>query len=195
MSTDGNHEIEIKIPVRDAEALVRGLQSAGFRLKTPSTFESNTLYDNASGDLRRAGEVLRLRVYGERCTLTHKSRGVAGRHKSRVEHETVVANPEQMHAILIGLGYRPAFRYEKMRAEWCDGKGEVVLDRTPIGDLGEIEGEPDWIDRVAKLLGVTEADYITSSYADLFFRWKQRTGSQAREMTFEQCGTPQPSAE
>jgi adenylate cyclase, class 2 len=192
MTAHDSNEVEIKFLVRDAQALVRSLQSAGFHQQTPSTFEANTLYDTASGDLRRAGEVLRLRVYGDRCLLTHKSRGVALKHKTRVEHETAVASAEEMHAILTALGFRPAFRYEKFRAEWSDGAGQVVIDRTPIGDLAEIEGAPQWIDRIAKILGLSEDDYITASYAELFFRWKERTGSAALHMTFEQCGTPRP---
>ena len=75
-----------------------------------------------------------------------------------------------MHAILTALGFRPVFRYEKFRAEWSDGTGEVVIDHTPIGDLAEIEGGPEWIDRIANLLGISERDYITASYAELFFR-------------------------
>jgi adenylate cyclase class 2 len=192
MSTDKKHEVEIKFFVRSVEELSSTLEKSGFHLKTPSTFERNTLYDNAAGDLRRRGEVLRLRVYGERCKLTYKSRGEAGRHKTRIEHETGVASEEQTHAILTALGYQPAFRYEKLRAEWSDGAGDVVIDQTPIGDLGEIEGEPGWIDRTAQKLGLVEADYITDSYVALFFRWKERTGSAARNMTFDECGTPRP---
>ncbi len=165
-------------------------RSAGFHERTASTFEANTLYDTASGDLRRAGEVLRLRHYCDRWTLTHKSRGSAGKHKERVEHETAVANGEQMHAILTVLGYRPSFRYEKYRAEWSDGASDVVIDHTPIGDLAEIEGVPQSIDRIANSIGIAESDYITDSYVALFFRWKERTGSSALNMTFEECGRP-----
>ena len=28
----------------------------------------------------------------------------------------------------------------KIRYEWSDGKGHVVVDETPIGNFGEIEG-------------------------------------------------------
>jgi adenylate cyclase, class 2 len=190
MSANNSNEVEIKFLVHDASALVNSLQSAGFHEQTPSTFEANTLYDDASGALRRAGEVLRLRLYGGHWRLTHKTRGTASKHKTRVEHETSVGDGEEMHAILTALGFSPSFRYEKYRAEWTDGTGEIVIDRTPIGDLAEIEGAPDWIDRIAKLLGLSEDDYITASYAELFFRWKQRTASAALNMTFDECGTP-----
>jgi adenylate cyclase class 2 len=193
MSAPNSSEVEIKFLVHAPATLVRNLQSAGFTEKTPSTFESNTLYDNSVGDLRRAGEVLRLRLYGDHWKLTHKSRGDSdARHKTRVEHETAVEDGEQMHDILVALGFGPSFRYEKYRAEWTDGSGDVVIDRTPIGHIAEIEGAPDWIDRTAKLLGISQGDYITASYVELFLRWKQRTGSPALNMTFEECGTPRP---
>jgi adenylate cyclase class 2 len=192
MTANANSEIEIKFVVHDDGALSHSLQAAGFHQKTPSTFEANTLYDNASGKLRHAGEVLRLRVYGGKWRITHKTKGKAGKHKNRIEHESAVANGDEMHAILTALGYAPAFRYEKYRAEWTDGEGEVVIDRTPIGCFGEIEGSPEWIDRTAKVLNLSESDYITASYAELFSRWKERTASPARNMTFEECGAPHP---
>jgi len=90
-----------------------------------------------------------------------------------------------MDAILRGLGYAPSFRYEKLRAEWTDAKGQVVIDETPIGNFCEIEGPPRWIDATAKTLGVSSEDYITKNYATLFADWKQETKSPATEMTFK----------
>ena len=84
---------------------------------------------------------------------------------------------------------KPSFRYEKFRSEWTDGKGQVVLDHTPIGEFGEIEGPPDWIDHIAKLLGISESQYITDSYAALFEQFKRRTHCKGENMTFDECGT------
>ena len=56
------------------------------------------------------------------------------------------ATARQMDLILRALGYAPSFRYEKFRAEWTDGKGQVVVDETPIGNFCEIEG-PAPLDR------------------------------------------------
>jgi adenylate cyclase class 2 len=144
----------------------------------------NVLYDLPGQKLRKRGELLRLRQYGKKWVFTHKAKGTAGRHKVRVERETQLENGEQMDEILRALGFVPTFRYEKFRAEWSDGKGHVVLDKTPIGDFGEIEGTPRWIDRTAKALGIAREDYITQTYAPMFFEWKRRTGSPAEEMTF-----------
>jgi adenylate cyclase class 2 len=178
-------EIEIKFRVADLRALTRKLRAAGFRLVTPRTHELNTLYDLTGGVLRTRGELLRLRKYGADWVLTHKSKGTAGRHKSRVEIETRVVDGKKMDAILRALGYAPSFRYEKFRAEWTDGKGHVVVDETPVGNFGEIEGAPRWIDATAKKLGLTEKDYILTNYAGLFLEWKARTKSTAEEMTFK----------
>ena len=177
-------EIEIKFRVADLRALNRKLRAAGFRLVTPRTHEMNTLYDLPGQVLRARKQLLRIRKYGSTWTLTHKSGGKRGRHSSRVELETRVADGKKMDAILRALGYGPTFVYEKLRAEWTDGKGQVVVDETPIGNFCEIEGQPRWIDTTAKKLGVTPDQYIINNYAGLFAEWKKRTASAAKEMTF-----------
>jgi adenylate cyclase, class 2 len=181
-------EIEIKFLVSDMSALERGVARSGFRCVTPLTHELNTLYDLPGQKLRRKGELLRLRKYGEIWKLTHKARAKVGRYKTRVELETAVSDGQQMDLILRSLGYHQVFTYEKLRSEWSDGRGHVVLDHTPIGDIAEIEGPPRWIDAVARNLGVSSASYITKSYAELFFEWKRRTKRKAMNMTFRECG-------
>ncbi|MGA8705049.1 MAG: class IV adenylate cyclase, partial [Candidatus Sulfotelmatobacter sp.] len=185
-----NKEIEIKFRVADMRSLGRKLRAARFRLVTERTHEMNTLYDLPGEVLRRRKELLRIRQYGSEWTLTHKSKGNIGRHNARTEVETSVADGKKMDLILRALGYSTSFRYEKFRAEWTDGKGQVVVDQTPIGNFCEIEGAPRWIDAVAKKLGVNRADYITKNYARLFLDWKARTRSKATEMTFKEAATP-----
>lgn len=178
-------EIEIKFRIDDVGDLNRRLRKSGFRLITPRTHEINTLYDLPDQSLRRRGELLRLRKYGSKWILTHKAKGKVGRHKTRVEIETKVEDGAKMDAILRALGFAPTFRYEKFRAEWSDGKGHVVVDQTPIGNFGEIEGPSRWIDRTAKLLRISPSDYLTATYTELFFDWKKRSKSPANEMTFK----------
>jgi adenylate cyclase class 2 len=180
-------EIEIKFLVPDLNALENKLRKLGFRCKTPSTHEINTLYDLPGQKLRRKGELLRLRRYGDTWKLTHKAKGKSGRHKSRAELETAVADGNAMDALLRALGFSPSFVYEKFRSEWSDGQGHVVLDHTPIGDIAEIEGKSRWIDRTARALGIASTDYITKSYAELFFDWKRKTKCKAMSMTFGEC--------
>src|SRR5574341_273765 len=181
-------EVEIKFLVPDLKRLARALRAAGFRIRERRAHETNTLYDLPGQVLRKRGELLRLRQSGKEWTLTHKGRGRAGRHKSRSETETAVADGARMDSILRALGFEPTFRYEKFRTGWSDGQGHVLVDETPIGNVGEIEGSPEWIDRTARKLGVSQGDYITDSYVAMFFAWKAHTGSRAEEMTFRAVG-------
>ncbi len=179
------NEVEIKFWVSDPQALAKQARAAHLRLVTRATHETNTLYDLPGNPLRRRGEVLRLRRYGRQWLLTHKAKAVSGRHKSRIETQTAVEDGPGMHAILNGLGFKPVFRYEKFRSEWTDGKGQLVIDRTPVGNLAELEGPPAWIDRTAKILGIGRKDYVTKSYSEVFNDWKKKTRSRAPDMTFE----------
>jgi adenylate cyclase, class 2 len=187
-------ETEIKFRVDDVAGLADRLVSAGFRLETPREFESNTLYDTPDRDLRARTEIVRIRHYGNRCVVTHKRLPDAGpgedRHKHRIETETAVADGEALAGIFRSLGLVEAFRYEKWRSEWTDGIGHCVVDETPIGDFAELEGSPEWIDRVAVLLGVRPADYMTLSYGRLFDQWRAEHHSTAENLTFEAIGVP-----
>ena len=185
----GNKEIEIKFRVDNPRAMARRLRAEGFRPLTRSSHETNTLYDLPGQKLRRKGEILRLRKYGSEWLLTHKAKGTAGRYKTRVELQTKVSDGAKMDGILRALGFSPAFRYEKFRAEWGDAKGHVVIDETPIGNFGEIEGPSRWIDAIARKLEIRPQDYITQSYTELFFAWKQESRSGASEMTFQALRT------
>jgi adenylate cyclase class 2 len=177
-------ETEIKLRVASLRDLARKLRKSGFRKQTPRTHEMNTLYDLPGEKLRRRKELLRLRHYGSEWKLTFKSKGEIGRHSSREELETGVEDGRKMDLILRALGYSPSFRYEKFRAEWTDGSGQVVVDETPIGNFCEVEGASRWIDSTANKLGVKREEYIMKNYATLFAEWLHLTGKKAKEMTF-----------
>jgi adenylate cyclase class 2 len=187
-------ETEIKFRVDDLSALTVRLQSAGFRLETPRSFESNTLYDTPDRQMRARTEILRIRNYAGHWTLTHKRLPGPGipsedRHKNRIETETAVAHGAALAELFLSLGLVAAFRYEKWRTEWADPsgnnpEGHCVIDETPIGNYAELEGPSDWIDRAALRLGVAPADCITLSYGRLFDQWRHQHRSTAEELTF-----------
>jgi len=181
-----NREVEIKFKIYGIESLVAKLGAAGFRLVTERTHEVNTLYDLPGNPLRRRGALLRVRNYGGKWTVTYKDKSKIKpvRHKSRREIETQVQDGRALAEILQASGFRPGFAYEKFRSEWADGTGHVVIDETPIGNFGEIEGPEQWIDEVAQRLGISRKQYITASYAELFLQWKKRTGSKVMQMVF-----------
>jgi adenylate cyclase class 2 len=181
-------ETEIKFRVDDLNGLCQRLQASGFTLQTPRAFESNVLYDTGDRQMRARTEILRIRNYAGRCTLTHKRLPDAGpgedRHKHRIETETEVADGEALASVFLSLGLVAAFRYEKWRSEWSDGEGHCVVDETPIGNYAELEGEPEWIDRAAARLGVDQAQYITLSYGRLFDLWRAEHPGTGEDLTF-----------
>ncbi len=190
-------EIELKFPISDPQIFRRKVEALGFRLETERTFERNTLYDTEDRSLRTRGQIVRLRSYGNRCTITHKrqpeSNDATSRYKTRIETESGVDDCEALAEIFHQLGYEPVFHYEKFRTEWASGEtgGHLVVDETPIGIWAELEGDPAWIDAVMEQLGVATGDSTTASYGRLFLNWKAETGSDAEHMTFAAAHTPQ----
>lgn len=186
-------ETEIKFRVEDVAALARRLAAAGFLLQTPRAFESNTLYDTADRKMRTRTEILRIRNYAGRWTLTHKRLPDVGpgphpnqdRHKHRIETETEVADGDALAEVFRSLGLTPAFRYEKWRTEWSDGEGHCVVDETPIGNYAELEGESAWIDRTSERLGIAASEHLTLSYGRLFEQWREKHPGAPEDLTFE----------
>jgi adenylate cyclase, class 2 len=192
-------EIELKFPLSDPAALQSRLPQLGFHLQTPRTFEHNTLFDTANRDLRAQRQLLRIRQYGDICTLTHKRLPDQGssdaRYKVRIETETTVADGHALAEIFNQLGYTPTFIYEKFRTEWSHNgtAAHLVIDETPIGNYVELEGPPDWIDRTIAELNIDPKTCLTDSYGKLFLNWKQRTNSPAEHLTFAAIPSPVPT--
>ena len=185
----GAIETEIKFRVRDIAQLESQLSSLGFHLVTPRSFEGNQLYDTPDRSLRIKRELVRIRSYAGRWLLTHKRIPDSGigedRHKHRVETETELSDGAALADVFRSIGLVPVFRYEKWRTEWADAEGHCVVDETPLGVFAELEGAPEWIDRITAELGVAQRDQLTISYGRLFEEWKERAGSDAQDLTFE----------
>jgi adenylate cyclase class 2 len=181
-------EIELKFSVADVGGLRSAADMIGFRLVTERTFETNTLYDTADRQLRGRRQILRLRQYGERCTVTHKRQADGGdgdlKYKTRIETESLIEDCGALTEIFSQLGYGPMFRYEKFRTEMEMDEGKLVIDETPIGVWAELEGPTTWIDAMLERLGISPELRSTESYGKLFLRWKQETASAAENLTF-----------
>ena len=188
-------EIELKFVVDDPIGFQAAIGKLDLSLKTPRTFEANTLFDTPDRQLRAKRQILRIREYGSKHVLTHKrlaSENAADlRYKTRIETETEIEDHQAMAEIFCQLGYCPAFRYEKFRTEW-DARtgGHLVLDETPIGTWAELEGEPAWIESMLASLEVDSERCTVESYGALFLNWKARTGSSAENLTFNEIGQP-----
>ena len=86
--------------------------------------------------------------------------------------------------MLQSLGFRPGFRYEKIRISFLLGGLHLGLDETPVGTFLELEGDPKAIDRIAKALGYTVGDYVRANYYGLFEADCRRRGIRPKNMVF-----------
>jgi adenylate cyclase, class 2 len=180
-------EIEIKLRLPDKlEKIRRALREQGFRISKSRVHEYNVLLDTSKRVLRSHGKLIRVRRVGVHSLLTYKGPSEQGRYKKRHEIEVPVPDAFGLEQILNEMGYHPIFRYEKFRTEFAKapGNGKVLLDETPIGNFLEIEGSPRWIDRTAKLLGFTTADYITRSYGYLYLAYCRERRTRPGNMLF-----------
>jgi adenylate cyclase class 2 len=208
-------EIEIKLRVSSLREVHSTLRRLHAREISPRTHEFNTLYDTPSQDLRRRGQLIRLRT--EHATGNSKKKRVRGpapailtykgpirssrrgeraqagansrsRFKVKEEAEASVIGVDQMDRILRGLGLRPTFHYEKYRTTYLLPRIEglkVELDETPVGDYLELEGTPSGIDRAAALLGYTRSEYIQATYGALYLADCKRRGRKPGDMLFQ----------
>ena len=133
-------ERELKFPCDNLERMRERLLGFEAERLAAGGAEENLVYD-CKGRLFEKREILRLRRDRAGWSLTFKGsptfeEGV----KIRLERETKVEDGDEVHAILLGLGYEVVKRYEKKREEWRLGGVMVALDHTPIGDFVEFEG-------------------------------------------------------
>jgi adenylate cyclase class IV len=135
-------------------------------------------------------ELLQVVVPAESAAKQGSKRGKKlARHKVRDEIETVVTDAATLATIFEGLGMRGWFRYEKYRttyrlsARWAKGL-LIEIDETPIGNFAELEGAPRKIDRAAKELGYSRADYILKNYLTLYKEECRKRGKAPGDMLF-----------
>jgi adenylate cyclase class 2 len=198
--TQHHDEIEIKLRVQDVAAVRSRLKRLKARKISPRTYESNTLYDTSRQNLRRRGQLIRIRVerpassFGKRqrdengpVTLTYKGPSLTSRNAAKTslhaksrglfkineEIEVSVAGGDNLTMILGALGMHPSFRYEKFRTTYAlPGIQDlkIELDETPVGIYLELEGPPARIDRAARLLGYDRGDYMKETYGSLYLK-------------------------
>jgi adenylate cyclase class 2 len=179
-------EIEVKFEVGDVGKMRERLAVAGAELVRPRTFEVNLRFDDPGNGLRTAGKVLRLRQDdAARLTLKLPAGPWNDQAKTLHELEVEVNDFETTLQILVGLGYRVWFRYEKYRENYHLDGTEISLDEMPFGNYVEIEGPLPAIERAAERLGLADARRITSGYYELFQQAKKQRGLSIDHCTFE----------
>src|SRR5579872_5909084 len=108
------HETEIKLPVKNPKNIRRLLTLQGFRPIMARHFESNILFDFSDLRLRKLRCLVRLRYMGDQALLTYKGTPLRSRdYKIRPEYESMVDDGHSVHEVLLHLGLKEMFRYEK----------------------------------------------------------------------------------
>lgn len=176
-------EAELKAHVHAPQDVIRNLEQYG-----PGHVETyhDTYYDDAEGSLSERDAELRTRTvtspHDTRFVLTYKGAAIDQDSGSKPEHETRVTDPEAVHAMLTGLGYRPFIDYEKRCRNYeFDARGRRMLAtlaylpeldstflelETLIRNGDELSAALDDVRAVLHDLGIKDTDLTKERYTD-----------------------------
>jgi predicted adenylyl cyclase CyaB len=90
--------------------------------------------------LEKPGTYIRVRDEGHRITMTYKYKSPES--KFDEENEIIINNFDEAVTILLGIGCKKKYYYEKIREIWTVKNTEIVFDSNPgIDDRMEIESK------------------------------------------------------
>jgi adenylate cyclase class 2 len=179
-------EVEVKYRVRDVGALLAALEMRGIELGPPVGQDDQAYAPEgwSYGEDRQGVPFARLRTMSGRHVFTLKR--PAENLLSCEEHETDVADRDQMHAAIVAMGFRPTVRIVKVRrtaacrdmvlcVDEVDGLGWFLeAERMVAGDLpGEVVQAG--LCRFVESLGV-DAERVEQTY-DWLVRHARATAS------------------
>ena len=148
--------------------------------------EINLVLDDDQATFRTSRRLLRVRRYGDFVRCTYKGAPtVTNGVKERDEHEVTLqrgSDPDELLALLAGLGFTPSLRYDKYRESWQVEDHEVVLDQTPIGDFLEIEGPTPH--RWLAALGIDQEPVEDRSYPEIWSAMREHDPNLPRDLVF-----------
>lgn len=181
-----DREIEAKFFVKDLDAIETKLKTMGAVLLQPRTIEQNLRFDNATRELSRSGQVLRLRR-DIHSTLTYKGVSTDDHGaRSRVEIQTQVEDFETMWHLLEALGYSVIVTYEKYRREYAWNETRISLDEMPYGEFVEIEAESSaQIQKICLTLNLDWTKRVFYSYLELFSLIQEKDHLATQNLSFE----------
>jgi adenylate cyclase class 2 len=175
-------ETEIKFLVEDFTPYRDCLEEMNAD-RTADYFEDNIIFDDEERTLLKEEKLLRLRKC-DKITLTFKAPVEKSRFKVMEEFEVEVSNFEITEQIILSLGYRKVFRYQKNREIYSLQYGLVLLDKTPIGKFIEIEGSRDNIEKIVKFLSLNLNDGTSKNYMELYEEHCKKNNLEPSDMLF-----------
>lgn len=176
-------ECELKYYDVDLVDAATRLSEAGGKSDGPY-FESNWVLDYEDRSLKAAGILLRLREKNGKSVLTVKKPPeleIPSTLKVFEEIESEVDDLSMVRKALETVGFRVAFRYEKVRAKWKFMNCVVCLDRLPYGDFIEIEGTEETVPVCAEAIGLDANKTTRSTYHTMNLEFRSETGLEPDE--------------
>lgn len=172
-------EIEVKVVVKDFKVIKKKLKELGAKKKCPKTFEKNVLFGHKKLRFKQDW-ILRLRKFGKKNLLTLKTnaKGKKG-FKVREEINILIEDFEKMKKIFTKLGFFEVFYYEKYREDYIYNGLNISLDKTPIGNYVELEGDYKNILDFLKKINVKIEETISISYLQLFRIFNKKSNKMA----------------
>jgi adenylate cyclase class 2 len=167
-------EKKYRLNTRQYARLSSVLEEIGAQLKGED-FEENTLY--RGGVLDEKNAVLRVRKIADKTVLTYKRR-IQNEFdiKQQIEHETEIADAEEIENIIENLGFIRSLVYEKRRRTWHFRQVEIVLDELPFGLFMEIEGSITAIAEAEMFLGAEAFQVEHETYPRLTAKYGRKNG-------------------
>ncbi|MFI6758970.1 class IV adenylate cyclase [Micromonospora sp. NPDC050417] len=138
--SDGVREIEVKYRVSDTDAMIDALRDRGVELSAPveQDDQAYAMRGWSYGQGKTGFAFARLRSQGGRHLFCVKQ--PVDNELACMEHETEVAEREQMHAAIVAMGFYPTVRIVKDRRTGRLGSMSLCLDEVRgLGSFLEIE--------------------------------------------------------
>jgi len=147
-------EIELKILNIDKEAITNKLIELG-ATKAPTVYVKEKVFDFSDHRLSNNYELLRVRTVGDKTEITYKKKSPDKSFLKCEEIETEVKDFDKICQIILSLGcFSITQDRDKKRTSFVKGNLKFEIDEFPdIPPYLEIEGPPEEIKEVVKLLG------------------------------------------
>ncbi len=170
-------EVEVKIEVKDFSEIEELLRRENFDKVGDWIFEDNYVFDYEDLKLKNEGKLLRVRKAGNEIIITYKRKieDSIVKYKVREEKEVQVDDFNSIIEIFEGIGFKVFFRYQKYRKIYSKDNYHICLDRTPVGNFIEIEGDENFIKFYASKLGFKEDNFLKRTYYEIFLE-RRREG-------------------
>jgi len=138
-------EIEIKLKVENFEELEKKLTEAGYIFSGPISQHDTVYTYNNSVSFQEAKEghiAIRIRHEDDKFELNLKQQRSS--QLDNLEYETEVKDANEIHQMLLVLGWKPETEVKKIRKKAKMGEYEICLDRVEkLGDYIELEKMTD----------------------------------------------------